>query len=126
MIYIFSELFFQLAEFAILVVVARTVHLLAFRDFTNPASHRAVRLLPFILIGIVGAVSIIAFGLFAGYYGYLANVIWAANLVNVTIGFNIAYGAVYTATSLYITGVAMYAAVRQRSKVSVKKIAVVI
>ena len=73
----------------------------------------------------MGAVSIITFGLFAGYYGYLANVIWAANLVNVTIGFNIAYGAVYTATSLYITGVAIYAAVRERSKVSVKMIAVV-
>ena len=65
--------------------------------------------------------SLTSFGLFAGYYGYFANDIWAANLVNVTIGFNIAYGTVYTATSLYITGVAIYAAARQRSKVSVKK-----
>lgn len=118
-IYIFSELFFQLAEFAILVVIAQTVHQLAFRDFTNPASNRAVRLLPFILIGIVAAVSITLFGLFAGHYGYLANGISADNLVNVTIGFFITYSTVFTATSLYITGVAIFAAAQQRSKVRV-------
>lgn len=115
-IYIFSELFFQLAEFAILVVVAQTVRQLAFRDFTNPGSYRTVRLLPFILIGTVAAVSITTFGLMAGYYGYYANDVWAANLVNVTMGFLVAYGTVYTATSLYIAGVAIFAAVRQRSK----------
>jgi hypothetical protein len=116
---IFSELFFQLAEFAILVVVAQSVHQLAFRDFTNPAPPRAVRLLPFVLIGIVAAVSITYFGLWAGYYGYLANDIWAENLVNVTIGFIIAYSTVYTATSIYITGVAILGAAQQRSKVRV-------
>lgn len=119
MIDIFSELFFQLAEFAILLVVAQSVHQLAFRDFANPAPHRALRLLPIVLIGIVAAVSITTFGLWAGYYGYLANDIWAENLVNVTIGFLVAYGTVYTATSMYLTGVAIFGVAQQRSKVRV-------
>jgi hypothetical protein len=118
-IYIFSELFFQIAEFAILVVVARTVNLIAFRDFANPASHRVMRFLTFFLIGTVATISIITYGLFAGYYSFLANGLWANNLVPVTIGFIVAYGTVYSAASLFMTGVAIIAVARQRSKVRV-------
>lgn len=118
-LYIFTEFFFQISEFAILLVIARTVNLLAFRDFANQGAHRAVRFLTFFLIGIVGAVSITTFGLYAGYCGYLASGLYAANLVPVTIGFFVAYGAVYLTASLYLIVVAICAAARERSKVRV-------
>lgn len=69
----------------------------------------------------MGVVSITTFGLFAGYYGSLANGVWANKLVPVTIGFIVAYGTVYSTASLYIIVVAILAAARQRSKVRCPK-----
>jgi hypothetical protein len=116
-IYIFTELFYRISEIVILFVIARTVNLLAFHDFANQASHRGVRLLTFILIGIVGVVSTVTWSLFAGYYGSRANRIYAYKLVPVTIGFIVTYGAMYFTSSIFIFVVAILAAVRQRSKV---------
>jgi hypothetical protein len=118
-IYIFAELFFRISEFAILLVVARTVNLSAFRDFANQAAHRRVRFLTFFLFGIVGVVSITTFGLFASYYGYFATGVWGGGLVPVTTGFIVAYGTVYSTASLYIFVVSILAVARQRSKVRV-------
>jgi len=120
-IYIFAELFFRISEFAILLVVARTVNLSAFRDFGSQAVHRRVRLLTFFLFGIVGVVSITTFGLFAGYYGYFAAGLWtgAAGLVPATTAFIVAYGTLYSTASLYIFVVSILAVARQRSKASI-------
>jgi hypothetical protein len=118
-IYIFSELFFRISEFAILLVVARTVNLSAFRDFANQTAHRRVRFLTFFLFGIVGVVSITTFGLFASYYGYFKTGVWAGGLVPATTGFIVAYGTVYSTASLYIFVVSILAVARQRSKVRV-------
>lgn len=118
-LFIFTELFFQLSEFTILIVIVRTVNLLAFRDFANQTAHRPARFLTFFLIGIVGAASLTLFGLLTGYYGSLANGIYTYKLVPVAIGFIVAYSAVYTTTSLYITVIAILAVVQQRSKVRV-------
>lgn len=119
-LFIFAQLVYQIAELIILIVIARTVNLLAFRDFANQAAHRGARFLTFFFIGLVGIVSLVTLSLYASFYGYLANGYNADNIGQVTIGFLVGYGAVYVVASIFIFVIITRAVVRQRSRVSTK------
>jgi len=123
-VFIFMELFFRISELVILFVIARTVNLLAFRDFANRATHRGIRNTTFIFIGIVGVLSTVTWSLYAAYYGSRANGSYAYKIVPATIGFIVAYGAVYTITSVFILAIAIVAVRRQRSKASLLMLSV--
>jgi hypothetical protein len=118
-LWIFIELFYRISEFAILFVVLRTVHVLAFADYGGNAPK--ARLVTRIILGCVGIVSLTTFCLVAGYYGSFANENFGVldDLATVIVGFYVAYNSVYSAAALYVIGVAVVGLVRTRAKVRV-------
>lgn len=116
---IFIELFYRISEYTILFVILRTVNVLAFADYGNPAAHRKARLVTLLILGIVGLVSLTTFCLVAGYYGSFANANFDAldNLVAAIIGFFVAYNTVYSVAAIYVIAVTGMGLMRQRSKV---------
>jgi hypothetical protein len=120
-LFIFIELFYRISEYSVLFVVLRTVNVLAFADYGNPAAHRKARHATFIILGIVGLVSLTTFCLVASYYGSFADEKFYAldNLVSAIIGFYVTYNAVYSVAAFYMIGVAGMGLARTRSKVRV-------
>jgi hypothetical protein len=120
-LYIFIELFYRISEYSVLFVVLRTVNVFAFADYGNPAAHKKARHTTFIILGVVGLVSLTTFCLVASYYGLFANEKFYAldNLVSAIIGFYVTYNVVYSVAAFYMIGVAGMGLARTRSKVRV-------
>jgi hypothetical protein len=121
-LYIFTQLFSQISEFAILFVIIRTVNVSAFVDYGNPAVHRKARISTLVLLSIMGLVSLTTFALVTGYYAAYIKFDFDAldKVVSAVIGFFVAYYAVYSTASIYIIVVAAIGVARQRSKVRVR------
>jgi len=119
-LWIFIELFYRLSEFTILVVILRSVNVLAFADYGIPGAARKARLATLAILCFVGVVSLTTFCLVAGYYGNFADANFdeLPSLVNVIVGFFVTYNVLYSVAAIYVVVIAAIGIARTRSKVS--------